>query len=200
MKELNRLIDSLTERRFYVSDSLINDELVRALNDEALSLFKVGEFDEARIGRQLTKRLDQSIRSDKISWIPSSKNEQSNAVRDYYSILENLKDFLNPIFYLGIRSFEGHFAYYDKGAFYKKHVDQHRGRGLRRLSVILYLNDMQEGDGGEVVLYDTKDKKKVIEVVRPKAGRLLIFISDDLPHEVLKANKPRVSLTGWMRA
>ncbi|AYF43599.1 oxidoreductase, 2OG-Fe(II) oxygenase family protein [Halobacteriovorax sp. BALOs_7] len=200
MKELDRLVDSLAKNRYYVSDTLINNELVRALKDEALSRFEVGEFDQARVGRQLTKRLDQHIRRDKISWISSDTNEQTNALKEYFSFLNQLKDYLNPLFYLGIRNYEGHFAFYDTGAFYKKHVDQHRGRGLRRLSVILYLNDMNDGDGGEVVLYDFNHHENVLDTIRPKEGRLLIFISEDLPHEVLTAHMPRLSLTGWMRA
>lgn len=200
MKELDKLVDSLEQNRYYVSDTLINNELVRALKDEALSRFELGDFNHAKVGRQMTKRLDQHIRSDKISWISSEPNEQSTALREYFQFLNIFKEHLNPIFYLGIRSYEGHYAYYDEGAFYKKHVDQHRGRGLRRLSVILYLNDMAESDGGEVVLYDYNNHERVLEIVRPKLGRLLIFISEDLPHEVLASNAPRLSLTGWMRA
>ncbi|WP_393091278.1 2OG-Fe(II) oxygenase [Halobacteriovorax sp. HFRX-2_2] len=200
MQELDALIESLTEKRYYVSDTLISNELARALKDEAQTRFHIGDFQEAKVGRQLTKRLDERIRGDLTSWIEGDMAEHPLALQQYLKFLDNLKDQLNPIFYLGIRSYEGHFACYDEGAFYRKHVDQHRGRGLRRLSVILYLSDMGEADGGEVIIYHHERQDEEVTRIKPMLGRLLIFLSEDLPHEVLPAYKARLSLTGWLRA
>ncbi|EPZ49495.1 oxidoreductase, 2OG-Fe(II) oxygenase family protein [Bacteriovorax sp. BAL6_X] len=200
MQELDALIEALTEKRYYVSDTLISNELAHALKDEAQTRFHIGDFQEAKVGRQLTKRLDERIRGDLTSWIEGDMANHSLALQQYLKFLDNLKDQLNPIFYLGIRSYEGHFACYDEGAFYRKHVDQHRGRGLRRLSVILYLSDMSNDDGGEVVIYHHQKQDVEVTRIRPKLGRLLIFLSEDLPHEVLPAYKARLSLTGWLRA
>ncbi len=200
MQELDALIESLTEKRYYVSDTLISNELARALKDVAQTRFHIGDFQEAKVGRQLTKRLDERIRGDLTSWIEGDMAEHPLALQQYLKFLDNLKDQLNPIFYLGIRSYEGHFACYDEGAFYRKHVDQHRGRGLRRLSVILYLSDMDEAAGGEVVIYHHERQDEEVTRIKPMLGRLLIFLSEDLPHEVLPAYKARLSLTGWLRA
>ncbi|WP_412463382.1 2OG-Fe(II) oxygenase [Halobacteriovorax sp. RT-2-6] len=200
MQELETLVESLTEKRYYVSDTLISNELARSLKDEAQTRFHIGDFQEAKVGRQLTKRLDEKIRGDLTSWIEGEMADHPPALQEYLKFLDDLKDLLNPIFYLGIRSYEGHFACYDEGAFYRKHVDQHRGRGLRRLSVILYLSDMNDGDGGEVVIYHHDDQDQEVARINPMLGRILIFLSEDLPHEVLPAFKPRLSLTGWLRA
>ena len=35
--------------------------------------------------------------------------------------------------------------------------------------------------------------------VLPEAGTLVVFLSADLPHEVLPATRERLSLTGWLR-
>lgn len=35
--------------------------------------------------------------------------------------------------------------------------------------------------------------------VLPEAGTLVLFLSADLPHEVLPATRERLSLTGWLR-
>ncbi|MDQ6997923.1 MAG: 2OG-Fe(II) oxygenase [Mariprofundus sp.] len=35
--------------------------------------------------------------------------------------------------------------------------------------------------------------------VMPQAGRLVTFISEQFPHEVLPASRDRLSLTGWFR-
>ena len=35
--------------------------------------------------------------------------------------------------------------------------------------------------------------------VLPEGGTLVVFRSDDLPHEVLPATRQRLSIAGWMR-
>lgn len=200
MDEFRNLMECLSEKRYYISDTLISDELALALQDEALTRFEVGDYRKAKVGRNITERLDQRVRGDITSWLDNDINNQSSAQQEYRKFLDQLTQTLNPTFYLGIRSFEGHFACYDEGAFYKKHVDQHRGRGLRRLSVILYLNDLEEGQGGELVLYNFENHDLIMDTIRPKLGRIAIFLSDDLAHEVLPSFAPRISLTGWLRA
>lgn len=192
------LVEALTEQRFFVSDSLVGHELASALRDEALSALSSGDFRDAAIGRELTKRTDSSIRSDQILWWP--ERADSIAKAEYLTFLEQLMEAVNPTLYLGLRQFEGHYARYDTGAFYKKHVDQHRGVGLRRLSVILYLNDFEAHEGGELVLYKHDQVDKELARVTPRFGRLAMFLTEDFPHEVLLAKKPRLSVTGWLRA
>lgn len=198
MNTFIELVEALTEQKYFVSDSLISSELAAALRDEALSALSCGDFRKAGIGRELTKRTDSSIRSDQILWWPARADSIAKA--EYLAFLEQVMEALNPTLYLGLRQYEGHYARYDTGAFYKKHVDQHRGVGLRRLSVILYLNDFEAGEGGELVLY--KHEQEDIELTRitPRFGRLAMFLTEDFPHEVLVAGKPRLSVTGWLRA
>ncbi len=52
--------------------------------------------------------------------------------------------------------------------------------------------------GGELVLYDGAGE---IELVRaaPECGKLVIFLSEDFPHEVLPAKQFRQSIAGWFR-
>ncbi|MEH6367338.1 MAG: 2OG-Fe(II) oxygenase, partial [Pseudomonas marincola] len=94
-------------------------------------------------------------------------------------------------------SYESHFAFYPAGAFYKKHLDRFRDDDRRTVSVVLYLNEQWQDDfGGELRLYlpdgETRD-------VRPEAGSLVVFMSADMPHEVLPATRERLSLAGWFR-
>jgi len=35
--------------------------------------------------------------------------------------------------------------------------------------------------------------------VLPQAGTLACFLSGEIPHEVLAAQRPRMSLTGWFK-
>ena len=68
----------------------------------------------------------------------------------------------------------------------------------RALTCILYLNDM-EGQGGELRLYLGGPDAETPRVdVAPRAGRLLVFESGRLEHEVLAARAPRFALTNWV--
>ena len=62
--------------------------------------------------------------------------------------------------------------------------------------MIMYLNvDWQTVDGGELCIYHKDDT----QVIAPMNGKCVFFKSDELEHEVLLINKPRMSITGWLR-
>jgi 2OG-Fe(II) oxygenase superfamily/Glycosyltransferase (GlcNAc) len=89
------------------------------------------------------------------------------------------------------------------GAGYVKHVDFDRGKGGaaatvgRKLTVILYLNE--SWDGGQLRTYgpdgDPSSSRRDID---PKLGRLVLFRSDCVQHEVLPSWKDRLALTFWV--
>jgi SM-20-related protein len=114
-----------------------------------------------------------------------------------------LREAINCSLYLGLKEYEGHFALYPEGAVYQKHIDQFKtgpGNQERLISVIFYLNeDWGDDQGGELVLYNPYDHQKILETITPKLGRLACFLTENLPHEVLMATRPRYSLTGWLR-
>jgi len=112
---------------------------------------------------------------------------------------EQLRQRLNQELCLGLFDYECHYAHYPKGAFYKRHVDAVKGLSNRRLSTILYLNpSWQAGDGGELVMY-AGEGQAVLETVSPAFGSMVLFLSEEFPHEVLPAKRSRYSLTGWFR-
>ena len=68
----------------------------------------------------------------------------------------------------------------------------------RVLSTVFYLNEnWQPGDGGELAIYDAEDQ--LITRVQPVLNRLVIFLSEEFPHEVLPAKNHRYSIAGWFR-
>lgn len=98
---------------------------------------------------------------------------------------------------LGLEDFESHFALYPPGAFYLKHVDRFRDDDRRMVSAVLYLNDdWLPEHGGQLRMY--LDESLEQDVV-PNGGCLVVFLSGDIPHEVLPATRDRLSLTGWFR-
>ncbi|MEF1189887.1 2OG-Fe(II) oxygenase, partial [Vibrio parahaemolyticus] len=40
---------------------------------------------------------------------------------------------------------------------------------------------------------------KEIATIPPRGGRLLVFLSEQFPHEVLPTNAQRFSIAGWFR-
>jgi SM-20-related protein len=85
---------------------------------------------------------------------------------------------------------------YGQGSGYKKHKDQFKTDNNRKFSLICYLNDdWVASDGGELVIYQ-HDKPLTIS---PNAQKAVFFKSDEMEHEVLLANKSRMSVTGWLK-
>ena len=79
-------------------------------------------------------------------------------------------------------------CYPGNNSHYTKHYDNAIGNG-RKLTTILYLNEWQHGDGGELRIYDhthCASSNKACTTIEPIMGRLLLFWSDTrCPHEVL---------------
>ncbi|HAH37000.1 MAG TPA: 2OG-Fe(II) oxygenase, partial [Algoriphagus sp.] len=103
--------------------------------------------------------------------------------------------------FLGLKSFEGHFARYPIGSFYKRHLDQFQQVPYREVTVILYVNDQwTEADEGALRMYlPNPDGTERIEDYLPMPGRLVVFLSAEIPHEVLPTKKERNSITGWLK-
>jgi SM-20-related protein len=152
-----------------------------------------GQFNPAGIGRELMHMHNRFVRNDEICWITG----ESDAGRNWLAFADRLQTFLNRHLLLGLFSFESHFARYAPGAFYKRHLDAFRGQTNRTLSIVAYLNTgWSTDDGGELVLYcDMADREGLR--VSPIAGTVVVFLSEDFPHEVLPARRDRYSIAGW---
>ena len=158
-------------------------------------------FKRAGIGRAKNHLINDFIRTDEISWI----TDNTEAGSTWIAWSKALQQYLNQRLFLGLFSFESHFARYSKGDFYKKHKDAFKGEGNRVLSVIVYLNQHWSAeDGGELVIYDhisptsaVIDNRKVTLI--PGFGTIVVFLSEEFVHEVLPANRDRYSIAGWFR-
>ncbi len=157
-------------------------------------------FAPAGVGRSNDHVHNPFVRRDRIRWIDGS----AEAEQQWLAWSGRLQTFLNRQLFLGLFSFESHFAHYQPGDFYKKHVDAFRPdgteRGARRvLSLVTYLNPgWQLADGGELAIYDEAGKQ-VVHKVLPAYGTVVVFLSAEVPHEVLPAARDRYSIAGWFR-
>lgn len=187
---LDALLDAIAEQGWFIWDDFLTAEQVQSLRDCAPENWK-----RARIGRNDDLQRETTIRSDKIQWL--SQN-MAQPVQDYLERMEQIRQAVNRDFFLGLFEYEAHFAKYEQGDFYKKHLDAFRGQENRKLTTVFYMNEAwQPADGGELKIYDLDDQ--LIDTVAPVAGRLVVFLSEKFPHEVLPTHADRVSIAGWFR-
>ena len=119
----------------------------------------------------------------------------------FFNKINDLVGYLNKTCFLGILHKEFHYALYPKDTYYKKHIDTFQNDDRRKLSFVCYLNE--EGwlpeNGGELVLYLNKNGQETEKVIYPFPGRMVIFESQIIEHEVKPVNTERLSITGWLK-
>lgn len=191
--DFHSLIDDLSTKGYAFREQFFSAEFCQKIRNASQNV----HFKEATIGKGSEQKRVQEIRTDSIYWLESDSPE---IFQNYLQFMDDYRQILNRELYLGLKSFEGHLAKYPKGAFYKKHLDQHRGSKDRVITTILYLNGgSDKNSGGEIRLYQ-KDHPELIEQdIPPSEGAFLTFLSDEIYHEVLTSHFERFSLTGWMR-
>ena len=176
----------------------VPENITKKLTRKAHTL-NVDQYKPAAVGRHDNKVSDRQIRRDAIYWIDGDDETEVA----WLNWTDELQSYLNQHLYLGLFSFESHFAHYSKGDFYEKHCDAFKGQANRILSVVTYLNeDWQVEQEGELLIYGNRedgDQDKVIHTVLPERGTLVIFLSEQFPHEVLPAKNDRYSIAGWFR-
>ncbi|OEF28597.1 2OG-Fe(II) oxygenase [Vibrio rumoiensis] len=152
-------------------------------------------FKRAGIGREDNLMVNNFVRKDEVCWI----NGESDAGKAWLDWAADLQRYLNRHLFLGLFSFESHFAHYSPGDYYKKHKDAFKGQANRVLSVVVYLNpDWIADDGGELVMYHDETQEEILKVT-PGFGTIVAFLSEEFPHEVLPASRDRYSIAGWYR-
>lgn len=192
--KFEELITGFLERRVGISNEFLNKELATGLRDNLHALCEKEALELAGIGNDHLLTHDQKIRRDKIFWLdkPSSNKHEL----DFFQLIDDFVDHLNRTCFAGIKSYEFHYALYEKGAFYKRHLDQFKTNDGRAFSMIMYLNDnWSEEDGGELKLYQDTG----IQIISPENQKCVFFKSDEIEHEVLLSHFPRMSVTGWLK-
>lgn len=193
LAQYEHIADGLAGEGYAIVDDFLTMQEVNHILE--LDEFKDGlfHFRKAGIGKSEAKQINEGIRGDYIRWI--DKATAAPPLQHYLSRLEELISFVNRSLFLSIRDAEVHMTIYPPGAYYKRHLDQFKADDHRKLSVICYLNAAWTDDnGGQLRMYLPPGHVDV----RPDAGRLVCFRSDMIEHEVLPANRERMSLTGWL--
>lgn len=192
--QFDLLIDSYVDKGIGIDALFLNENLSNGLHQNILQLQRDEMMTAAGIGNEEVKDNQQKIRSDKIYWM--DKTHSNIYEQEFLRLAEDFIDRLNSTCYAGINGYEFHYAVYEEGSFYKRHKDQFKNDCNRKYSLINYLNkNWLEEDGGQLLVYQNEEVQKIL----PQSQTAVFFKSDEIEHEVAKANRRRMSITGWLK-
>jgi SM-20-related protein len=188
------LIQDLCTQGFHIIDGFLAEEHCCALRAIAEVRYNQGLFHRAQIGLKVESHRNEAIRTDHILWVDPKDNPKIDIFLERIQFLAHQ---LNHSLFLSLTEFETHFAYYQPGTFYKKHVDQFAKQKNRKISFVYYLNKHWKDEyGGALTLYNNEGV--LLQRVMPLENRFICFNSE-LPHEVATTHHCRYSITGWMK-
>lgn len=202
--DFSTLIDSLANTNFAVVPGFLAPPLLESLRSDSNAKSAAGLFRAARVGQNVSEQ--PSIRNDVICWI--DEQELTAAEGTLFQMFEALRQQLNRELFLGLKDFEAHYARYDAGHLYQRHLDRFQTDDARTISVVLYLNaDWRAKDGGALRLHASvanSDRSSSLQAsykdVLPEGGTLVCFSSDVIEHEVLPSStRERLSIAAWFR-
>lgn len=183
----------LCENGFSIQPNLLPTALADLLVRHIVSS-DAPNYQPAGIGRATTQQQSASIRRDKTAWTNQHGSEED---AEWHSWSEKLRSNINRLLMLGLTPIESHYARYEKGDFYRKHVDAFHGKSNRRVSLVAFLNPYWEAESkGQLVLYTGAEQNIPIRV-DPVLGTVVLFMSSEIPHEVLPTACTRNSIAGW---
>jgi len=188
------LIDSYLDNNIGIDSGFLSESLSKGLQENIAQLQRDNLMTAAGIGNDEIKDANQKMRNDNIYWLDKSHNNIFE--QEFLQLAEDFIERLNSTCYTGINGYEFHYAVYEEGSFYKRHKDQFKNDNHRKYSLINYLNnDWKEEDGGQLLVYREEAAQKIL----PHSQTAVFFKSDEMEHEVTKAMRPRMSITGWLK-
>ncbi|MDD2449154.1 MAG: 2OG-Fe(II) oxygenase [Sulfurimonas sp.] len=185
----SKITDALVDVGYIVIEDAISKNLSQRLLKDAIieNNFKPAGISDA-------KKIDTSRRRDRIHWLDDDGSVRS----EFLAFTDGFKEYLNRTLFMVLTYYESHYSIYRKGDFYETHLDAFKNSKNRVVTTVYYLNrEWQEGDGGELVIYN--EDGSFLKKVEPRADTLVVFLSERFPHEVLPAIKKRYSIAGWFR-
>ncbi|MCB4807125.1 2OG-Fe(II) oxygenase [Tamlana sp. 62-3] len=190
-----KIIEDLAKQQYCIVEDFFSNNEVELLRDSLLKRKTEDDFKKAAIGNRTNENIIKSIRGDLIFWIDELMANAAEGL--FFAKINDLIGYLNRTCFLGVLFKEFHYAIYPKGTFYKRHIDTFQNDDRRKLSFVCYLNEdgWLPENGGELVLYLKNEEKTIY----PFPGRVVIFESQIIEHEVKPVNTQRFSITGWLK-
>jgi SM-20-related protein len=194
-----KVIDDLAEQKYSVVDGFFSNAEVQGLRDGLLAKFEAERFKKSAIGNQANEQVQSTVRGDFILWL--DETTATGAEKAFFDTIQDFTQYLNRTCYMGIAKQEFHYALYPEGTFYKRHLDTFQNDSSRKLSMVCYLNDedWKPEYGGELTLYLNENVAEKALDIYPVKGRVVVFESQVLEHEVKPVKQKRLSITGWLK-
>lgn len=175
-----------------IVDDFLPAALARPILDEVKRMAREGVLRPAQVGRQGEHRHDDAIRGDHIRWL--TPHQAAPALLPFFVELKRLQQTVNRVLFMGLWRLECHATHYPPGAAYQRHFDAFAGEGRsRQVSFVYYLVEDWAAPAGGLLRVHTP----AAEDIAPLFGRLVMFRSDTVEHEVTEVGRDRFSLTGW---
>ena len=201
---MSHVARNLERDGYCVLADFLADEAIASLAQECRGLHARAQLRPAGVGRGERRVIATALRGDLTRWLDTENPTAAATI--YWSHMHELRHLLNRELLLGLEELEAHFALYAPGMRYARHRDRFRNDDARVISSVLYLNqDWRESDGGALRLYPPTSVDPPVNLdapfrdVYPAAGRLVLFLSADIEHEVLVGMRERLSIAGWFR-
>lgn len=215
---------SLTNQGYYTtpeSFSILPKEIIQIMRQQSIDLRNQGRFEQSW-SEKIDAVSGTVTRFDKegvFAYEPDGSDYDTapDLIMYMTALLQTLPDLLNiscdefkvKPFGLSVSSFNAKLAVTSPGgSVYPLHIDNTQGLpagDTRKLTCIIYLNpEYKEGDGGQLRIFSGKHK---FHDLTPDGGRMVLFWSDEIPHEVLPTapdadtldqDKDRYALTLWI--
>ncbi len=193
---LDGIADDLYKNGYACVKNFSDDTLLRGLLDTIKTIDTDDNLQKAHIGRGREHRLSTEIRNDKTHWI-DGKNDYEHQFLDY---LNTIRLALNKNLMLGLFDVEAHYAVYEQGGFYRRHLDSFQDKKNRIVSLVVYLNkNWQISDGGLLNLYHSQQEEYSFASIIPEYNHAVFFLSEQIPHAVTLSHKTRLSIACWFR-
>lgn len=174
-----------------IRDNTFPEPFIRAAREEMVQLHAQGVLTPAHLGRERLSRPE--IRGDETAWL--SEAASGPALKSLWPYFAGICEEVNQAAWLGLQRWEVQVARYGPGTRYRRHLDTFATRSARRLTVILYLNaDWCPAHAGSLRIYP--ENSEPVDLA-PIGGRLVLFRSEKLSHEVCTTAAERYTVTAW---
>ncbi|MEO8000508.1 MAG: 2OG-Fe(II) oxygenase [Arenimonas sp.] len=191
--DIKAITENLSRQAWAASIDLFDSALLRQLFEEVCRHEVGNTLSRASVGNHATRTIS-SLRGDFTLWLDDPLCGAASKL--FLEALDALRKNLNESLLLGLESVEAHYAAYPAGAAYAKHRDRFRDDDARVLSLVCYLNiDWPDNAGGALRLHLPGGHKDIA----PTLGTSVIFLSEEIEHEVLPSTQMRYSIAAWFR-
>lgn len=184
-------LDRIGSGRVVVRERVVEPARTARWLAELRAADAAGELCPAGVGA--AGHLVPEVRADRTAFVRGDDPRWTELVAGFSALAAPLAAGLR----LALPAMSVQLAVFPPGARYDEHVDAIRGDPFRRVTAVLYLDDLWTAeDGGAIRVVEPEGPREVL----PVGGRLVLFRSDAVAHAVLPPRRPRGAAAAWYGA